>query len=250
MIKNPLTLAFYQAYKTIVANIKIKRQLELFKTLESKTSNRFLFKNEDVIFCAEDKTLNTGFDRHYVYHLAWAARVVKEINPIVHTDISSLLFFPTMLSAYVKVDFYDFRPAQLNLDNLESRHCDLTKLQFENNSVKSLSCMHTIEHIGLGRYGDPLDYDGDLKAINELKRVLAVNGNLLFVVPIGKARIQFNAHRIYSYSQVMNYFKEFELKEFSLIPDNAQQGGLIRNATGEQSHMQDYGCGCFWFIKK
>jgi hypothetical protein len=77
-----------------------------------------------------------------------------------------------------------------------------------------------------------------------------VGGNLLFVVPIGKPRIQFNAHRIYSYEQIVNYFDGYTLKEFSLIPDTQQQGGLIRNASEEQSNMQQYGCGCFWFIKK
>jgi glycosyltransferase involved in cell wall biosynthesis len=250
MIKNPFTIALYQGYVSTKAKGKIKEQLKLFKDSAKRTKARFSLKKEDELFCADDNTINTGFDRHYVYHLAWAARIVKEINPKVHSDISSLLFFPTMLSAFVKVNFYDYRPAQLNLDNLNSEKCDLTKLHFESNSIESLSCMHTVEHIGLGRYGDPIDYDGDLKAIEELKRVVKAGGNLLFVVPIGKARIQYNAHRIYSYAQIIGYFTGFELKEFSLIPDTAQQGGLIRNASEEQSNRQEYGCGCFWFIKK
>lgn len=250
MIKNTLTIALYNVYKTLKANKKIKQQLNLFHSSENATKKRFLLKKEDELFCTDDNTINTGFDRHYVYHLAWAARIVKEINPKEHSDISSLLFFPTILSAFVKVKFYDFRPAQLNLDNLESLKCDLTQLHFKDNSIDSLSCMHTIEHIGLGRYGDPIDYDGDLKAIKELKRVVSIGGNLLFVVPIGKPRIQYNAHRIYGYDQIINYFEGFTLKEFSLIPDSQQQGGLIRNATKEQSDMQQYGCGCFWFIKK
>ena len=93
--------------------------------------------------------------------------------------------------------------------------------------------MHTVEHVGLGRYGDPIDPDGDLKAIKELKRVkLQKMGSLLFfVVPIGgTSKIEFNAHRIYSYNQVISYFEEFELREFSLIPENGKGSGLIRNA--------------------
>jgi Caenorhabditis protein of unknown function, DUF268. len=109
--------------------------------------------------------------------------------------------------------------------------------------------MHVIEHIGLGRYGDPLDPDGDLKAISELQRVLAPEGDLLFVVPIGKPMIVFNAHRIYSYEQIAEYFSGFELKEFALIPDNPSEGGLIHDATKEQADSQTYGCGCFWFKK-
>ena len=82
---------------------------------------------------------------------------------------------------------------------------DLTQLHFESESIESLSCLHTVEHIGLGRYGDPIDYDGDLKAIRELKRVVVKGGSILFVVPVGKPKIIFNAHRIYSYEQIINY---------------------------------------------
>jgi hypothetical protein len=109
--------------------------------------------------------------------------------------------------------------------------------------------MHTVEHIGLGRYGDPLDPDGDLKAIKELIRVLAIGGNLLFVVPVGKSRVIYNAHRIYSYNQICEYFRDLKLIEFMLIPDNAVENGIIYTASRDAVASQDYGCGCFWFQK-
>ena len=107
--------------------------------------------------------------------------------------------------------------------------------------------MHTVEHVGLGRYGDTIDPDGDLKAIGELRRVLSPSGSLLFVVPVGKPSIEFNAHRIYSYDQILSYFSDLELLEFALIPD---KGGLFVNASKEMANSQDYGCGCFWFKKQ
>lgn len=119
----------------------------------------------------------------------------------------------------------------------------------DHNSLASLSCMHTVEHIGLVRYGDELDPDGDLKAMKELSRVLAENGNLLFVVPIGKPKICFNAHRIYSYEQRINVFSSLYLEEFMLIPDNAQTQGIIYDDAREISKDQNYACGCFWFKK-
>jgi hypothetical protein len=60
----------------------------------------------------------------------------------------------------------------------------------------------------------------------------------------------FNAHRIYSYSQIVSYFKELELAEFALIPDNLEKGGLIEHATEEMADAQTYGCGCFYFRRK
>lgn len=194
----------------------------------------------------KDKTFETNFDHHYVYHTAWAVRKVKEINPEKHIDISSSLYFSGLLSAFIPVDFYDYRPANLNLSNLNSFRGDLHQLGFENDSVDSLSCMHTIEHIGLGRYGDPVDPDGDIKAIVELKRVLKPEGSLLFVTPVGKPRIEFNAHRIYSYEMIMEMFKDLKLVEFTLITDS---GEFIQNADEILVSQQDYACGCFWFKK-
>jgi hypothetical protein len=116
-----------------------------------------------------------------------AARIINELKPDIHYDISSSLYFCSIVSAFNKVKFYDFRPANLQLTNLTAESSNLLSLPFEANSISSLSCMHVVEHIGLGRYGDALDPDGDLKAISELKRVLGNEGSLLyFVVPIGK----------------------------------------------------------------
>lgn len=203
------------------------------------------FKN--IYPCLKDKITTTPFDQHYIYHPAWAARIIAKNRPAEHVDISSILSFSTIVSAFVPVKFYDYRPAQLQLNNLESNFADLVQLPFETNSIASLSCMHTIEHIGLGRYGDPLDPLGDIKAINEIKRVVKPGGTVLFVTPVGKSRIEFNAHRIYSYQQIKTYFSGFSLHEFSLIPDD---GGLISNAAPELVQQQTYGCGCFWFIKQ
>ena len=221
-----------------------------FERLYKKTDRSFLLRAIDFYPQIKDKTVETGFDRHYVYHTAWAARILARTKPAFHIDISSSLYFNAIASAFVPIEFYDYRPADLSLDNFKAKEGNLMRLPFTNNSVKSLSCMHTIEHVGLGRYGDPIDPDGDLKAIDELKRVLAIGGSLLFVVPIGKiAKIQFNAHRIYTYDQVISYFKGLELKEFALIPEHGHNGAMIRNARIEDVGDESYACGCFWFTK-
>ena len=216
-------------------------------------SKRFEMNFKNIFPQIKDRTVETGFDRHYVYHTSWAARVVKEINPEFHIDISSSLFFSGIVSAFIPVHFYDYRPANLGLSNLQSKKGDLHNLPFKDMEVKSISCMHTLEHIGLGRYGDPIDAMGDLKAIKQLKRVVASGGNLLIVVPIGeKAIIEFNAHRIYTYDQIISYFidEDFILKQFSLIPENEEKGGLILNANPEIIKGEHYACGCFWFVRK
>jgi SAM-dependent methyltransferase len=241
---------FFKKTRRYLLTPFVVRDLITYKSKEG--SKRFSTKIRDIYPCVRDKTVTTGFDRHYVYHTSWAARVVREINPKYHVDISSSLYFSGILSAFIPVHFYDYRPAKLILSDLESKHGDLHHLPFENNSIESISCMHTIEHIGLGRYGDPIDANGDMKAIKELKRVVAKNGNLLIVVPVGKPKIEFNAHRIYSYEQIISYIidDDFSLKEFSFIPEFESEGGLERNANPDKVKNAKYACGCFWFVKK
>ena len=219
-------------------------QLNKFVALDKV--KRFSTDEKDIFPCINDATSITEFDHHYTYHPAWAARIIKQNKPKKHVDISSLLSFSAILSAFVKIEFYDFRPAFLSLDNLTCGKTELTHLQFDTNSIYSISCMHTIEHIGLGRYGDRLDPEGDLKAINELKRVTAKNGDLLLVVPVGHPKICFNAHRIYSYEMIVDYLDGFALNDFSLVLDD---GEFIKGANPSLVATQNYACGCFWFRK-
>lgn len=243
-------LSKYAGLRKIASISSFLGDFNKFRRLATSREERFplLWQNRQPFL--NDKTANTGFDRHYIYHPAWAARVLAQTRPAFHIDISSSLHFCTLVSAFIPVKFYDYRPANVQLSNLSSEAADLLALPFADESIASLSCMHVVEHIGLGRYGDPLDPDGDLKAIAELKRVLVPGGSLLFVVPVGRPRIVFNAHRIYAYEQAHGYFAELVLREFALIPDDARDGGLISNASPAMADRQIYGCGCFWFTKK
>jgi len=228
-----------------------KKDLKSFKNLTGINNPRFPVLEQNNFPQLYDKTSDTDFDAHYIYHPAWAARILSKVKPKLHIDISSKLYFSTLVSAFVPVDFYDYRPANIkNLSNLNSKQGNLLSLPFKDNSVESISCMHTVEHIGLGRYGDPLDPEGDLKAIKELKRVTAKGGTLLLVTPVGKPRLMYNAHRIYSYEQIISYFDGFELKEFSLLTDNVYKEGILIEADKDLVSQQNYGCGCFWFVKK
>jgi len=220
-----------------------------FRKLSQQSQYRFPLRWKDRYPCLKENITQQDIEPHYTYHPAWAARIVAQVRPAVHVDISSSLSFCTILSAFVPVKFYDYRPTKLNLDNMTSEAADLLQLPFESGSIESLSCMHVVEHIGLGRYGDKPDPEGDLKAIAELKRVLLPGGSLLFVVPIGKPKIMFNAHRIYSFDQIKEYFSDMKMKEFSLITEDNAKGGLLRNSTKERADQERYGCGCFWFIK-
>ncbi len=241
---------FLKRVRTYVRGLFILKDYLRFKKEAAFAKRGFSLSFNDLWPCLNDKTPETDYERHYVYHIAWAARCVKELNPKLHVDIGSRLFFCAMLSAFVPTDFYDYRPADIALSDLGSYKGDLTNLPFKDNELQSVSCLHTLEHIGLGRYGDPIDANGDLTAMKELARVTAPGGSLLVAMPMGKEmRIQFNAHRIYTYDAIVSYFPGFTVRNFSYISEESKREPLIPNASPADIKDDVMGCGCFWFVK-
>lgn len=194
--------------------------------------------------CFGDATAGTDFDAHYVYHTAWAARRLHAHPVAEHVDISSDLRFVTLASAFQPMRFLDYRPARLTLSGLSCGRANLLALDMPDASVDSLSCMHVVEHIGLGRYGDPIDFHGADRAMAELQRVLAPGGRLYFVVPVGRPTIVFNAHRIFRASDIVARFAGLTLEAFALVDDAGQFHEQVPVTAADSLH---YGCGCFLF---
>lgn len=201
--------------------------------------------------CLNDDTGESGFDPHYLYHVAWAIKKIADSKPPEHVDISSSLSFSTAIRAFTRTTYIDYRPAQIHLENLECVRGDLTDNSYWiDKGYKSLSCMHVVEHIGLGRYGDPINAMANISAMNNLIEALSNGGKLLFVVPVGKAEIYFNAHRVYSANWIKNFFsRACDLKEFYLIPPNPNFPPIL-NCDLSVSDQFSYACGCFEFVKR
>ena len=70
----------------------------------------------------------------------------------------------------------------------------------------------TFEHSGLGRYGDKIEADGDLKAMMEIFDLLADGGILFLSVPIGFDRVVYPLHRIYGKARIPHLFNKWTLK--------------------------------------
>jgi hypothetical protein len=201
----------------------------------------------DTYPCLHDSTPTTPFDSHYFYQDAWAFKKIAQSSVRNHVDVGSRIDFVGHLSAICKVTFIDIRPIDAKLENLESRYGSILQMPFDDGTVGSLSCLHVAEHIGLGRYGDPLDPFGTKKACVELSRVLAVGGYLYFSLPVGKQRLCFNSHRIHSPEQILEYFKTLELVELSGVDDNCN---FVRNIDLRILQSSDYACGLFHFTKQ
>lgn len=187
---------------------------------------------------------------HYFLQDLWAARHVARLRPEKHVDIGSALTgFVSHVASFLPVEYIDIRPLECRVPDIEWRRGSILQLPYADGSVASLSCLHVIEHIGLGRYGDPLDVDGWIKGLHEMQRVLAPDGQLLVGTPCGRPRVQFNAHRVFNPQQIIDVLQSLELREFSLIPGE-DSVAWVENARPEDAAGLDYGCGLFRFIKK
>jgi SAM-dependent methyltransferase len=152
--------------------------------------------------------------------------------------------FSAQATAVCPVVYYDIRLPQFALPSLTFRKDDLLHLSLPDQSLSSMSCLHVAEHIGLGRYGDELDPLGTDKALVELSRVLAPAGQLLFSMPIGRERVEFNAQRIWNPLRIVEGFPDLSLEEFSVVTDD---NIFIENSRPEEFTTQEYACGLYLF---
>ena len=103
----------------------------------------------------------------------------------------------------------------------------------------------SLEHDGMGRYGDPTDPNGDFHAVAEVRHVLKPGGTLLLGVPIGAGGIVFNFHRIYSkkrFDMVTAGFQCFGVVPYSTTPafqtsENCTEAGFTGNRDQNQPWM-------------
>ncbi len=182
---------------------------------------------------------------HYFHQDLWAARKVHQSGVARHVDVGSRVDgFVAHCASFTDVEYVDIRPLAAAVPHLTSTVGSVLSLPFADGSVESLSCLHVVEHIGLGRYGDPLDPEGSLKAMTELQRVLAPGGSLYFGIPVGRERVCFNAHRVLSPDTVVRAFGRLSLASFAAVDDS---GRLVDPAEPERFRGAEFACGLFHF---
>ncbi len=218
--KNQLIRNLYFLLKTVDAFFKfqpfflIKQFSWFFNQLKSlkKLGENPQFKNVEYYPCLFDNLSYTPLEPTYFFQDSWAAKHIFDLKPNHHYDIGSSAKTIGILSQFVPITMVDIRPIELELPNLFFQKGSILELPFEDNSIETLSSLCVVEHIGLGRYGDPLDPFGSEKAIKELGRVLKTDGVILFSVPIdNENKIYFNAHRAFTRDYILELFSGFEI---------------------------------------
>lgn len=198
-----------------------------------------------------EKTQQSGTaNGHYFHQDLLVARRIYEAQPVKHVDVGSRVDgFVAHVAAYRPIEVLDIRPLDEEVHNIHFKRADLMNPPAEMQAYcDSLSCLHAIEHFGLARYGDPVDFEGHVKGLRSLHALLKDQGTLYLSCPIGPQRIEFNAHRVFSIDYLLSLFEGmFEVQRFSYVDDPgnlhedvALEDNLLNNNAGCR-----YGCGIF-----
>ena len=229
----------------------VYKDYKILKKQKGKDSN-FVF-GKFKIFTSDKSSSSGTMSGHYFHQDMLVARKIYQNNPQKHVDIGSRQDgFIAHVAVFREIELLDIRPPQSNgVKNISFKQADLTQPSFQLiNYCDSISSLHAIEHFGLGRYNDPVDYFGYIKALDNINKMLQPSGIFYFSVPIGTQRIEFNAHRVFSVSYLFNLFKNrymYDIVSFSYVDDF---GILFENICLDEKSINNnyncnWGCGIF-----
>lgn len=183
------------------------------------------------------------------------ARRVFEAAPEKHVDVGSRIDgFVAHVASFRPIEVLDVRPLSSTIPNVSFTQADVTSDRFALvDYCDSASSLHAVEHFGLGRYGDRVDFEGHLKGLANIGRMLKPGGAFYLSVPIGPRRIEFNAHRVFSVAHLLELLEgAFRVDRFSYVNDARD---LIRDAPLTPEGVATsfgcwYGCGIFELTKR
>lgn len=191
---------------------------------------------------------------HYFNQDLYVARKIYENSPIKHIDVGSRIDgFVLACAAYRKIYVVDIRDLSgVQVPNIEFIQADMmSPLNSDLLSADSVSCLHALEHFGLGRYGDPINPNGHLEGLENIEKIVKPGGTLYLSFPITekKEKVLFNAHRVFNYKSIPNWtpLANFELISFSYVDDN---GDFHEDVDIKKSFQINSGCGVYIFRKK
>jgi SAM-dependent methyltransferase len=204
--------------------------------------------------CLEDRFKESGdASGHYYHQDLLVATKIYGNKPLKHIDIGSSMNFIAHVASYREIEVFDIREQKSSFPNIRFRRLDLMNKDFNLiDYCDSVSCLHVLEHFGLGRYGDKVDYEGHLLGWENINKLLKQGGKLYFSVPIGEQRIEFNAHRVFSMRYLLKMIgSKYRIDSFSYVRDNGQ---LIRDPKLDEGSIASsfschYGCGIFELTK-
>lgn len=187
---------------------------------------------------------------HYFHQDLLIAQRIHQAQPTEHLDVGSRIDgFVAHVAAFRTIDIIDIRPLEnVAHPNIRFIQADLMKPMPELiGRYPSVSCLHALEHFGLGRYSDPINVNGHRDGFAAIGALVASGGTLYLSVPVGRRRVEFNAHRVFAPDDLPELAGDaFTLRSFDYVDD---RGDLHRGGRPEDAAHLSYGCGIYTFEK-
>lgn len=192
---------------------------------------------------------------HYFVQDLYVAQKLFDNNPQKHVDIGSRIDgFVAHVASFRKIELLDIRKMESNIKNVSFKQADLMDSgNLPIDYCDSISSLHALEHFGLGRYGDPIDPEGHIKGFNNITKILKSGGIFYFSVPMGRQRIEFNAHRVFGMPYLLKLVsKDYEIKSFAYLDDESDlhTDADLTDENINKSFGCEYGCAIFELKKK
>jgi len=189
----------------------------------------------------------------YFHQDLLVASFVHDAKPVRHMDVGSRIDgFVAHIAVFRPVDVIDIRDLDpLWHPNIRFTKADLMAGDGVGSAITdSLSCLHAIEHFGLGRYGDPVDPDGHKRGFANLWRMLAPGGRLYISFPVGPATtVEFNAHRVFHPEDIFTWHPEVSRAALTRF-DVVARGGALHQQVDPASEIAQRGiCGIYTLRK-
>lgn len=167
------------------------------------------------------------------FECEFAAAQVKALLPREILDIGSYRQFVAGLAAGHTITSLDVRDRPPRVPGETVLTADAKALPLPDGSFDCVVSLCSIEHFGLGRYGDEFDPSADERAAREMARVLRPGGMLILSTTItrGPPTLAFNAHRIYDVARIRELFG-------SLVPVEEKYFSLAAGPC-EPAHLRD-----------
>jgi hypothetical protein len=190
----------------------------------------------------------------YFWQDLLVAREIFEAKPERHVDIGSRVDgFVAHVASFREIEVFDVRLISTQIPGVTFRQADLMQpVTGMADYCDSLSCLHALEHFGLGRYGDPIDPRGFERGFANMAALLKKDGVFYLSVPIGIDRVEFNAHRVSDPRSIVKLATRHSLRLSALTI--IQPGGQIETIAPGESQLsslagQHYALGLFVFQK-